>query len=252
MLVETAPAWAGLFAAAAATVFTESPAGQGVRLGRWTLGTAVAGGLAFTPLTLLAPAGGARAVLPSPPGDVAVVFVHGAWASRVAGRLTAEGMRRDSVETALRRNDICAVDQYARRRSGDGADLLPALHLEPLPGTPPDLVTRTLSPGNRVRVDPERAPDATCMREARSDRLGVTELEPLLWQAPPLGERSTVVVRDLGPGGNLPVLEALGRPAWVYFETDGGPVLLGYDAGMELLWGGAAGGTDGSAAAAGR
>jgi hypothetical protein len=170
------------------------------------------------------------------------VFVHGSWSSRVSARLTATGLRRDSVETLLRRNDLCSVDRYARWRSGSGGTE-PILFTDPLPGPGPGLVGHELSPGNTVLVRPGSALDDGCLREARADRLGSVELEPLLWQAPPLDGARLVIARDMGPTGNAAVREAfLHHRAWI--ALDGGPEaptrILGYEEGMELLWGGAA------------
>jgi hypothetical protein len=153
------------------------------------------------------------------------------------------------VETALRRNDVCAVDGYARWRADlERRDPAPALDFERLPGTPPHLEMRLLSEGNAVRVDPSRAVDAmgafrpVCAREARADRFGILDLEPLAWRLPPLEGRPVRVARDLGPGGNLPVLDAVeGTPFLLVHRDDAGPLLLEYAQGMELLWGGAAG-----------
>ena len=82
------------------------------------------------------------------------------------------------------------------------------------------------------------------LREAMSDRHGTVELEPLLWQAPPLPGAHVVVARDMGPLVNARVRSALpGYTARV--GVDGGtqsPMqVLGYEEGMERLWGGAAG-----------
>ncbi len=100
-----------------------------------------------------------------------------------------------------------------------------------------------LSSGNFVRIRPGASPDATCLREARADRLGVLELEFLAWRFPPLDGVPLIVARDLGPVGNFAVLNTIARPAYLYIDTGlvDGPLLLGYTEGMELLWGGAAG-----------
>jgi len=259
MLHESTPAWAALFAAAATDVFhSESSQNQDVRppttarrLARWSMGVAMVAGVLLAPsaMRVSAPTG-AHVPPPTVAGGDAVVFVHGSWASRVAAKLAATGMRRDSIETALRRNDICAVDRYTRWRTAKqrgGADVMearPPLDLEPLPGTPTSLESRALSPGNLVRVSPGSVHDATCLREARADRLGTLELELLIWRLPPLPGRRVLVARDLGPARNLAILRELARPAYLYVDgADGGaPHLLEYDEGMEVLWGGAAGG----------
>jgi hypothetical protein len=72
--------------------------------------------------------------------------------------------------------------------------------------------------------------------------MGVVDLEPLLWQAPPLGNGAVVVARDMGPEVNARVRSAMGgRDAYVYVPRAGqGPVpaLMDYEEGMQLLWGG--------------
>jgi hypothetical protein len=176
--------------------------------------------------------------MPTGTVDASIVFVHGSWASRVSARLASTGMRRDSIETALRRNDICVVHGYALARAA-GTSPPTELDFEALPGTPGSLTLRELSSGNLIRVAPSRVPTASCAREARADRLGSIELEPLLWQAPPLQDVSVMVARDLGPLDNTRLLEDLGRTPYLYVEIEGVPSLMEYAAGMELLWGAA-------------
>jgi hypothetical protein len=197
---------------------------------------AVERGLAYRVPTEIA----SVARLPDPPVRPALVFVHGSWSSRSAARLVAAGMRRDSVETALRRNAACAVDAYARWRSAGAPPPAPSLDLESRPGPGPGLAFVELSPGNQVAVRPGAPADSVCTREARSDRLGTLELEPLLWQAPPLPGRKLVVARDLGPETDARALRSF--PGYhPYVAVDGGPGrpprLLEYHQGMELLWG---------------
>lgn len=244
MLYETVPGWMALFAAAAAALLRSDgfpPSGTTARFFRWTVLVTVIGGAAFAPTALRsASAGDDTGLIPTPPSEPAVVFIHGSWSSRVAARLAGDGMRRDSIETALRRNDICAVDRYARWRQGGRTGAPPALDFVARSGTPATLRIRELSPGNRVRVDPAHPFDAGCRREATSDRFGSLELEFFAWRFPPLEGRPVVAARDLGPAGNLPVLEALDRSAYVLVDGDS-PIILEYAEGMELLWGGAAG-----------
>jgi len=253
MLYESTPAWVALLVAAGVPLFkaqdTAAPS-TGLRFARTTLLAAVLSGLLLAPSVVRGPrlasdgvttgAAIVESAMDEATDGPILVFVHGSWASRVASRLVATGMRRDSIETALRRNDICSVDQYARARTGEEA-LLPTLDFAPLPGSPPHLQSRLLSEGNRVRVSPAVTPDGTCVREARSDRLGVLELELLGWRAAPFPDADVLFARDLGPGTNLKVLEAVERPAYVFVDSPNGQLLLDYDEGIELLWGGAAG-----------
>lgn len=244
MLFETLPAWTALFAIAAALLLRGAwlvPAATAARFYRWVVLVTVVGGVAFAPTAFRAAARGERAgTIPPTGGEPALVFVHGSWSSRLAARLAGDGMRRDSIETALRRNDICSVDRYARWRLAGGAGQAPSLDLVPRPGTPATLQIRELSPGNRVRIDPSLSPDAACRREATADRFGSLELEFFAWRYPRLEGRPVVAARDQGPAANLPALQTSGRIAYVLVDGQP-PVLLDYAEGMELLWGGAAG-----------
>ncbi len=257
MLYESAPAWVGLWVLSVAALARE---GTGLaspfrRAVAWAAALSLLGGVLLVhgraESYATTPAERKAATLPDPPaGEAALVFVHGSWASRIAARLEAMGMRRDSVETALRRNDICEVDAYARWRAQGARPPAPTLSFQRLPGSPPDLEQRALSPGNVVLVAPGRKPDAECIRQARSDRFGTIEMEPLLWQAPPFRGAHLVLARDLGPETNAAVRDSFpGLTPWVYVDAgpDRGPRLLPYAQGMRLLWGdsGAAGGSSG-------
>jgi hypothetical protein len=239
MLIESTPAWIALFAVSGVVILRPGAS----RLGAWSLSVAMLAAWALSIGAVRNQMTPGAVMLPDPPVDTAIVFVHGSWASRIAARLGSDGMRKDSIETALRRNDVCAVDRYTRwRTAGDPAADPPPLDLDPVSGSPASLETRSLSPGNLVRVEPGVVVDASCLREARSDRLGVLELELVAWQGPPLPGVEVVFARDLGPVGNIAVLEAVERPAFVYVDrgSEDEALLLDYAAGMELLWGGAA------------
>ena len=256
MLFETIPAWVVLFTTSAAALLEAPARGAGridasptaPRFTRWSIGVAVVGGLALAPSAILAPTARApQTTVPAPPSRPAIVFVHGTWASRISAKLADAGMRRDSIETALRRNDVCAVDRYARWRGGEAPPGPgPSLDLEPAAGTPPGLAARALSPGNMVRVGSMLDHDAACIREARADRLGVLELELVAWRFPPLPRATIRVARDLGPVANLRLLRSAGATPYVMIDTgrESGPLLLDYDTGMQLLWGGAAAAAD--------
>jgi len=250
MLYETAPAWVALFTVAAAHLMREMQDRPAVR--RWTsyaVSVAGIGALVLIPGALASATRSSESLaytaIPNPSVDgPALVFVHGSWPSRVVARLSAAGMRRDSVETALRRNDICTVDRYARWREDDSAIrgvVPPTLDLEALPGSPPHLRRTRLSLGNEVWTEAGAYRDELCTREARADRQGVVELEPLLWQAPPLPGREVIVARDMGLEVNAQVRAALGDPpTFVYAPVGGGetpPLLMDYAEAMELLWG---------------
>ncbi|MDH3207801.1 MAG: glycosyltransferase family 39 protein [Gemmatimonadota bacterium] len=251
MLYEATPAWVALGVASAAYVMREGVSPLRMRrMAGWAIAAAGIGALALLPGVLMSAARSSESLayvaLPDPPGEEpALVFIHGSWSSRVVARLTATGMRRDSVETALRRNDICAVDRYARWRAADPSARSaspPTLDLAALPGSPSHLVRTRISPGNDVWTEPGAPRDDRCLREARADSQGVVDLEPFLWRAPPLPGRTLVVTRDLGPEANATVLTALGSPTGYLYtpgvEGAGAPRLMQYAEGMESLWGG--------------
>ncbi len=248
LLYETGAAWAVLWSLTfwGALRFDSGLPSMGRKIVAWAGILSVLGAVALLPGRARSyrppPQVESAAVLPDPGPGPSLVFIHGSWSSRVSARLTANGMRRDSVETLLRRNDLCSVDQYARWRSGSGG-IESTLLTDPLPSPGPGLVRRVLSPGNAVLVRPEMALDDGCQREAHADRLGSVELEPLLWQAPPLDGSRLVIARDLGPTANAAVREAfVYHRAWVGLDGGtGAPIrILEYEEGMELLWGGAA------------
>jgi len=249
LLFEAAPAWVVFWVLMAVELGRPGanlpPLAR--RMAVWAAVLSIVGAAVLAPGIVRAHRSGPGAVIasslpPVPAGEAALVFVHGSWSARVANRLADAGMRRDSVETALRQNGICAVDRYTRARlAGEASDA--TLSLDPQPGTPPHLERRVLSEGNVVRIDPGLAWDDACNREAHADRLGSLELEPLAWQTSP-GTGALMVVRDLGPSLNAQVMEAYpDRQAWFWLAGDGGspPRLVSYEEGAELLWGGAAG-----------
>ena len=113
------------------------------------------------------------------------------------------------------------------------------------PDDPPDAHAVAWEFGERVSLD--YAPDAACIREARADRLGVLESELLAWRSPPFADGAMLLARDLGPAGNAWILHKLTRKAYLFIDSNAtsGPTLLDYADGMELLWGGAAVGSEG-------
>ncbi len=247
MLYEAAPAWCVL--TVLAVVELTRGGDRRARAALWLAVIAVPAGLLLqVPARIQASrwSGEARARAtppPLPPGP-AIVFVHGSWPSRVAARLAGAGMRRDSIESALRRNDLCLVQGLAEaREAGVDVDDGPELDFEPRPGSPPELRAVAVAPGTFARVDPRLAPIPACVREASADREGTLELEPLAWQTPIPGleEGGPLFFRDLGPEANARVLARHpGLPAWLALPTAGG-ALLPYEEAERRLWGGAGG-----------
>ena len=246
LLYETAPAWVSLWVVGAGTL---GAPGSGLptrvrRVVAWAAILSLGAGAALAPGKALSYRRARGSVALVAPGEGPALLI----ATAEDARLAAAGMRRDSLETALRRNDLCAVDAYSRWRSGSAPGDAPTLDLTPRPGSPPELSPTLLSTGNAVLLRRGAALPPTCLREARADRLGTLELEPLLWLAPPLPGARVTLARDLGPADNAEVRRA--HPgATPFLLVDGGPGapwrILPYEEGMELLWGGAAGVTAG-------
>lgn len=183
----------------------------------------------------------------------AIVFVHASWNERVAGRLQAAGMRNDSLQALIRRNDMCALDRYARSRRGQDLDETAAALDSTVDFTQTADLRAGLSPvatpgGVRVPRLPSQAWTPNCIRELNADRFGAVALAPLLWQGALPGlkieaeprARRLMFVRDFGPVANRSLLERFAeRVPWVFTPTapDGAPEMLPYREGMELLWG---------------
>ncbi len=184
---------------------------------------------------------------PEVPGtEPALVFVHGSWEERIAARLQGAGMRLDSIESALRRNDVCRLHSFAQAWVAGGGATSSAdqgIDFDLLPDTPAHLRLLPVSEGEDVWVDPSLGFTPDCQREARADRGGIVSLAPLLWQGdlPGIEGGKPLFVRDLGPDENAAVLAAFPhRKPFLYLIPDPGwdPELRGYQEGMGLLWGG--------------
>jgi hypothetical protein len=250
MLYESVPAWVALSVMAAMGLVTADVVPPRLRsLVGWAVTISVLGAPLLTSTVVgsasLPTRGSAAGELPEPGTEgPTIVFAHGSWSSRVVARLSAAGMRRDSVETALRRNDLCSVDRYARWREAGASGSAPALDLDPLPGTPAGLVRVRLSTGNDAWADTGTPWDSECARQATADAPGTIELEALAWRAAPLPGRELVIARDMGPEINARVRDAMrDRRAFVYVAGDDTtpPALLAYDEGLRRLWGAAPG-----------
>ena len=263
MLFEAAPAWAALTVIAVVGLVEGardpglsdvSPGGRRTgalpRVLFWTVALALPLGA-----TMLVPARIASlrrspeelaAVSPPilPSGGVGdLVFVHGAWPNRVASKLAALGMRRDSVESALRRNDLCRVQFYAEER-GVGGPIDSTIDMQPLAGTPSRLRMVEIVPGLVVRLEDGGLPPR-CARELNADTLGVVELAPLLWMTALPGQSQTegapLLYRDMGPALNSAVAALHPeRTRWVWTPATPGslPELRPYQQAMAELWGG--------------
>jgi len=245
MLADAAPAWSLLAILCVVSLVRRVPAALGawsprVFAAAWTVAAVLAGVLWLGPARLssyrLPPSAALQAA-----GGVegpALVFVHGGWTSRVAMRLAAGGMRLDSVETALRQNPTCAVEQWVTARER-GETPGAALDFTPRATSLPPAVE--ISPGNRMRTRPGERMAPVCAREIAADARGVIEAAALFWRGdlPGMDGRGIVFVRDLGPARNarLRARFADHRP-WFLLQRDpaAAPSLVPYEEGEGLLW----------------
>lgn len=251
MLNEAAPAWCLLLVVAVAGLARAIPARLDVNdysvrrsFVAAALASALAGVLYLGPERLVQYSSFMKTSrLPAPvTSDSSIVFVHGAWTSRIAMSLAANGMRLDSVETGMRQNSTCQMAHFAsayvaRRNGRDVA--LPKADFDPDPSrTATDVL---VSEGYKIRIAAGERPSAQCVRELHSDRLGIVDVTPFLWKSevPGLEGRHALVVRDMGPEANAAMLRRYpGRSRLMYFRPapDDPPVLRPYEESMRLLW----------------
>jgi hypothetical protein len=177
-------------------------------------------------------------------GEGALVFVHASWDERIASTLQASGMRNDSIQPILRRNDTCVLHLYAEARlAGTGGSALPTIDLAQTSAPPERASAAQLEGGTRIWRERGRDWPEVCVREAAADRFGSLALAPLLWQGdlPGLESGHPLFVRDFGPERNRAVLAVFSdrRPLVFGYGNDGGaPALLPYEDAMALLWSG--------------
>jgi len=252
MLFETLPAWVGLAVVLGDRLLRSGSRRRGAVLVVAlfaVLGSAVIGIPRRLATAVPSEASLAATRPPAAPADDAIVFVHGSAARRTTARLQALGVRGDSIESAIRRNDLCEVAAWADVRRGTRPPPAPDLDFTLTAGTPADLMTVETGPGvfSRLAAGPGGAPyiDPDCVaRVIGPDRVGTIELDPLLWAVEGEGAlegTAPLFVRDLGPEDNARLLEALpGRPAWVLLPDAGGvPRYEPYAEAMERIWGAA-------------
>jgi hypothetical protein len=248
MLFEASPAWLLLAVLAVSHALERSGpvvrTGIGVATGATLL---VAAPFAFTRIAALRWEEETRSRIAMPTAsDDALVFVHGAWDERIASMLQAAGMRNDSIQPILRRNDTCALHLYAvARLEGARGSALPPIDVEQTPAPAERARATQLVGGTRIWREPGREWPEACVREAVADRFGSLALAPLLWQGdlPGLESGRPMFVRDFGPLANRSVLSVFPdrRPLVLGYDgrSDERPALLPYDEAMALFWGGA-------------
>ncbi|HEX2168071.1 MAG TPA: hypothetical protein VHG09_12635, partial [Longimicrobiales bacterium] len=252
MLHEAAPAWLMLATAAAVGLVRLTPRRWDSFDAKAALSTAIIGsvviGLFSGAGQRLSSYGGEWFEimrLPVPPVESpALVFVHGGWTGRVAMSLASAGYRLDMIETLMRQNSTCDVHVLARHLlAGRHAAAAVALtELDTVPRNDRLPLTVEIAPGDRIRAWQGEQLTPECSREAASDRFGILDLSPLIWQGdlPGSEESGVMFVRDFGPEKNDALLRAHSdRTPFVYgiFEHDGDPVALPYDSAMSRLWG---------------
>jgi hypothetical protein len=183
-----------------------------------------------------------------------LVFVHEDWESRLGARLSALGMRLDSIRAVLRFNATCAVERFVAQQEALHAERLPGsstAEREPTTGddssglrfdqsSQPRLRAVRMPSGALIRTYDGEALTPDCERQAASDFHGVVALPPLLWQGdlPDLGSAGAMFVRDLGWDHNAALIERLPeRESRLLIRRGAGrPELVPYNEGMRLLW----------------
>lgn len=251
MLNEWSAAWALLTAVAAVGLVRRIPAqksfGNYFPRAGLTLAFAlawVAGVVYLAPQRLVRYGGSwmasARLTLPATPGP-SLVFVHGGWPTRIAVRLTAHGLRGDSVEAAMALNPTCDVDAfaswYATRSPGDSAPVHPNFDFS----VPSPTQRIDVAQGDQIRYTPGKPLSQRCQRQVASDTLGVIDISPLVWQGdlPGAMRGKAMIVRDLGPELNAQLIARYPdrTPMMLMRATkEGPPKLVPYGEGVKLLW----------------
>jgi hypothetical protein len=269
MLNEAGPGWGLLTAVAMMGMVRLISRGRSLIVGGYSLRAAaltflLAGGavgyLALAPHRLLSYGGpwqaGARITVPKI-DEPAIVFVHGAWATRAGMRLAANGMRLDSLETALRQNPTCRVagfvNSYLTGRGGERTLNETMLDFTPRSHSFPERVE--ISPGSSILIEEGGLLTEECRREIEADRNGVIEMTPLVWQGdlPGLASGGTLYVRDLGPALNDGLIRRHPERIPLVFYTpapESPPILVPYSEGMAALWASAIAEDEGTSARA--
>jgi hypothetical protein len=245
MLSEAAPAW--ILLAVLGVAYARERADAATRVGLWSgvVAAALVGVVAFLPGRVRSQAWPeetlSRITVPDGSADGMLVFVHAAWDERLASMLQASGMRNDSIQPIIRRNDFCHLQAYADARlAGASGAELPPIDLTQTPAPAGGLISLRQPGGSVVwRGEGVDWPES-CVIEMLADRYGAVALAPLLWQGdlPGLQRGEPMFVRDFGPARNE-VVRALfpdrDMAVWAY-PPSGRPVLLPYDVAMATFW----------------
>ncbi|MBI4539712.1 MAG: glycosyltransferase family 39 protein [Gemmatimonadetes bacterium] len=173
-----------------------------------------------------------------------LVFVHEGWESRLGARLSALGMRLDSIRAALRHNSTCEVELFVRTREEEEPELPAAAGSRSeldFDGTAKRPLRDVQMPsGSVIRTYEGEILESECERQAASDYSGIVALPPLLWQGdlPGLGSNGAMFVRDFGTDRNARLLARFPyrEPRVLVRLGTGGLRLIPYEQGMEELW----------------
>ena len=249
MLNEWAPAWALLTAVAAVGLVRR--VSRTKSLGNYSPRTAIAvalllawlAGIFYLGPQRLARYGGSwmvssRAKIPAT-GSPSLVFVHGGWPTRIATRLTAHGLRGDSLEAAMALNSTCDVHAFANWYATKPATAPPTINFDF--SAPNSTEKIDIARGDEIRYFRGIPLSRTCLRQVASDTLGIIDIAPLVWQGdlPGLDGRGAMIVRDMGPEENSKLIARYpGRAPMILFrqEKEGPPRLVPYDVGIKALW----------------
>ena len=179
----------------------------------------------------------ARGLLRAPEfNEPALVFVHGGWSARVAMRLAGNGMRLDSVETAMRQNATCVVHQFADSFA-NGEKSSVKLDFAPRATNLPAIAE--ITPGNRIRVVANQPMDSVCIPEVRADLAGIIDVTPFIWQGDVPGQEpaGALFVRDMGPAENRKLIAANTARRPMMLLPDGDSVrLVPYSIAERAIW----------------
>lgn len=161
----------------------------------------------------------------------ALIFVHGGWTDRIAMQLAGRGWRLDVVETALRQNSTCAVQQVV-----DGTRDSTTLDFTPRATGLPRRMDLPRGSAFRVREGEQWTP--ACARQVAADTAGVVDPSTLLWRGAVRGgaaAETALFARDLGPENNGRAIDT--APAYMLRRTAEGRIVIEpYEAGMLALW----------------
>jgi hypothetical protein len=250
MLYEAAPGWCLLLAASVMGILRSLPEADKERNSRpliTSTGTAAALMLALVAGVVVAGPGklagyAGRAVSTGMArrapevGGPALVFVHDDWQSRLGARMSALGMRLDSVRAVLGGVPTCEIERWVGDREA-GIE-------HPLRGAGGASSARgrevVMPSGSRILTYEGETLSPECEREAAGDYGGVLALAPYLWQGdlPGLGGDGVMYVRDLGPERNGKLIERRPerRPFLMVGRGTTAPALLPYEEGIEQVW----------------